>query len=105
MSMSHAKNSLLALPVNTVSNRYSYPSHDRRVITDGPQTPADARRSLFMDNYDMAGEEDILPPNMRRGDSVQWSEADSEVLLVPSDGHPDQLSPPLEGDRYRGDRF
>ncbi|RSH93179.1 hypothetical protein EHS25_007532 [Saitozyma podzolica] len=63
MSMSHAKDSLLALP------------------TDG--SAEDPRRTLHDPSYAYTSQTDLqLPPNMRRESSAAWSEVgDSEVLL------------------------
>lgn len=63
MSMSHAKTSLLSLPVNT--------------------TPDAARASLYneQDSMGLSSSNGLLPPNIRRETSQAWSD-DSEVLLM-----------------------
>lgn len=71
MSMSHAKNSLLSLPANAT-----------------PGSAAGHGRSNLASHDDSVGystSNDLLPPNVRRDTSGNWSE-DSEVLLMDNDG-------------------
>ena len=95
MSMSHAKNSLLSLPPNTVRLLLGM-----KIIAES-QTSDQARRSVFAPNddaYGFASGQDARIPNLRRDSSAAWSDAaDSEVLLF-EDGKNGGSS----GSRYRG---